>query len=336
LARYLERSLDGPERGAVEAHLLECADCRAVLVDASADLEEGNWEGGSPGLWPTVVPFQRRKPVAAVGGALAAAAVVVLGIWLAPLIRPGDEPTVAELPPPDAQERQASPALPPPGSAAPGVVAREALRRPLLVARLSDAETAAVRNALDTSTLEIPAFVRSLQGRTDILRSSRDPSLPQLRDPIGTRVSSVRPTFAWSAVDGAAYEVTVFDASGETVASSGWIAGTTWMPAEGLERGRIYSWQLGAKSATGIVRVPTLADPQARFEVVNEEEAARVAMLRAQSGDAPVVLGVLLTRAGLLAEAETAFAEAATSPDAEVARRLLASLQAARTGATSQ
>ena len=41
LASYLDGRLMTEERDAVEAHLLECAECRAVVVDAGAIAAEG-------------------------------------------------------------------------------------------------------------------------------------------------------------------------------------------------------------------------------------------------------------------------------------------------------
>jgi len=41
LASYLDGRLTTEGRDAVEAHLLECAECRAVVVDAGAMAAEG-------------------------------------------------------------------------------------------------------------------------------------------------------------------------------------------------------------------------------------------------------------------------------------------------------
>ena len=59
LAEYLERSLQPQDRAAVEAHLLGCEDCRAVLTGAAADVEEA---GQTLPRWPATVSFISGPP----------------------------------------------------------------------------------------------------------------------------------------------------------------------------------------------------------------------------------------------------------------------------------
>jgi hypothetical protein len=132
-------------------------------------------------------------------------------------------------------------------------------------------------------------------------------------------------------VPSAAYEVTVFDANGRRVTTSEWLAEPRWTPTVALSRGGAYSWQLAVRRGDVIIRTPSLTEPEARFSVLTDEEMARVGALRTTAGDAPLVLGIVMARAGLLAEAERAFAQAAARyPESDTPARLMARLRALR------
>jgi tetratricopeptide (TPR) repeat protein len=81
LAVYAEGRLPGAAATAVEAHLAICAECRDVVIDASADVADGRETGAVPPAAP-VLPFRRRKVVIGVTAGLATAAAVLLAAWL--------------------------------------------------------------------------------------------------------------------------------------------------------------------------------------------------------------------------------------------------------------
>jgi tetratricopeptide (TPR) repeat protein len=103
LAEYADGVLDAGARGAVEQHLADCADCRAVVMETMAFLES-NLAIPASATPPIVVPFRARRWVRGVAIGLAAAATLVLAIrvaqpqWVDGLFGPrGDRPELQEL-----------------------------------------------------------------------------------------------------------------------------------------------------------------------------------------------------------------------------------------------
>lgn len=72
LARYLDRRLDASARAAMEAHLIECDQCRQVVNEAA---------GLATRVWPS-----RRGPILAIGGLAAAALALVVVSRTAPVL----------------------------------------------------------------------------------------------------------------------------------------------------------------------------------------------------------------------------------------------------------
>jgi hypothetical protein len=211
------------------------------------------------------------------------------------------------------------------------MVASEAPSQPAALSRLSPSDQDAVREAMRSFKVDVPASLHDLKGPSDPLRNTSDRRV-RLLDPVGTLVSGLRPEFAWEPVQDADYAVVVFDSTGREIQRSGWIPTARWRAARDLQRNAVYSWQL-------LVRRRGAAEPaskpvEARFRVASEQEASELAKLREQAGDDPVIRAILMTRAGFLAEAQTLLEEAgAGSAAADASRRLLADLQAARAGA---
>jgi len=183
----------------------------------------------------------------------------------------------------------------------------------------------------------------------------------------GTFVRSTRPVLSWGAVEGAtAYRVAVFDAQGTAIARGGPMRGTKWTVSGPLRRGALYEWRVvairpaetgtaTAAAGTGDAAVQAAATDApvaetpvpaaaprgpsmerialgaARFRVLaGDESAALERGLRSAPGSR-LVAGVLSARAGLLDDAERELrALAEENPGSDVARGLLASVEAAR------
>jgi hypothetical protein len=279
-----------------------------VLADA-AEFVQQDEPAHVPVLWP-VTRRWTRPSVRKLALGLAAAAVLVVAFRVV------------------RSSRDEVRSVPATGEPSPSVGATEQA-----LSQLPSDDADAVRGVLRTLQIELPASVNDLRGRRPVLRGSRD-GAPRLIDPIGTRVSSTRPEFTWEPVSGATYQVTIFDAEDREVESSGWLDATRWMPAKDLRPGAVYVWTLGIMRGTSILRVPAIADSPARFQVLSTDEAARIAAFEERASGAPTVLGILMVRAGMLADAEAMFAKAAAQePRSEIPQRLLSELRAQRSTA---
>lgn len=85
LAEYADGVLGADVRAEVETHLVDCADCRAVLTETIAFVTSDRAGGRTHGtaFAPRVLPFQSRRWVRGAAAGLAAAAALVLVVRLA-------------------------------------------------------------------------------------------------------------------------------------------------------------------------------------------------------------------------------------------------------------
>jgi hypothetical protein len=102
LAEYADGVLEPGDRADIERHLVDCADCRAVIGETMAFLQ-AHPVAASPNA-AVVVPFRSRRWVTGVVAGLAAAAVLALAVrivrpqWVDGLFGPrGDRPELEEL-----------------------------------------------------------------------------------------------------------------------------------------------------------------------------------------------------------------------------------------------
>lgn len=101
LAAYLDGTLDPPTRDGVEAHLADCAACRAGLAETMTFLREDAARPAAAPAAPRRVPFRSTARRTGLIAALAAAAAVLIVAWVAPQWRPwpaaGDTPELQAL-----------------------------------------------------------------------------------------------------------------------------------------------------------------------------------------------------------------------------------------------
>jgi hypothetical protein len=150
--------------------------------------------------------------------------------------------------------------------------------------------------------------------------------------PVGTMVSSGRPTFRWNMLKGASgYAVKVYDTNFNQVDSSPALTGTEWTPARPLPPGKVYTWQVTATKEGSEVVSPAPPMPEARFKVLGNAEGEELTRALASGRDSHLARGVIYTRAGLLAEAEQEFeALVHMNPRSQAARKLLDNVRALR------
>jgi hypothetical protein len=179
-----------------------------------------------------------------------------------------------------------------------------------------------VEVALTRGAVQVPERIDRLRGGNDVLLgpvgadSAFGPASPK-----ATATISDRPVFRWRPLENAeSYRVSIFDEGLRKISASLAIKDTVWQPEASLGRGKVYLWQVSAKTKMGVVTAPAPPRPEARFEVLSAPEADRLRALQARYPGEHVVVGVALARSGALDEAADELAKA--SADARVARLL--------------
>ncbi len=154
-------------------------------------------------------------------------------------------------------------------------------------------------------TLERPAILDRLVRHRGQLLGAPSVRTFELTAPVGTTVVSDRPTLQWAALPGATgYVVSIFDENFNKVLESKEITDTSWTPESSLPRQCVYIWQVTARSGSDTILAPTPADPEARFEVMPEGQAARIEAARRERPSDHRGIAELCIRAGALQDAE--------------------------------
>ena len=151
-------------------------------------------------------------------------------------------------------------------------------------------------------------------------------------DPVGNVLLADRPTFRWSALDGATgYVVEVYDDAFNLVAASPQLTARSWAAPQTLPRGKVYSWQVRAVKDGQEIKSPRPPAPQARFRVLDRAKADEIARAKRAYPSSHLTLGLLYAQAGLLKEAEQELRLLQrANPDSELARSLLRQIRALR------
>jgi hypothetical protein len=297
IAAYVDSTLDNVERELIHDHLEICRTCAEDVQDLrSVQTTRTN-------VFPIRGLNRNWYLIAAVGAAAAAIAGIL--IWN------------GGTPPNRVEEKIGSSAT------APTAVAVTA------IPNLTPEHRDLIATALRTGRIDIPQSVAELRGREGTLLGTPGATseFKPLR-PISTAVEGTPPLFEWAGrSDATAYVVSVFDTNLEKVAESGPLTAFQWTPAQPLARGRAYIWQVRARTPAGDVIAPAPPAPEARFLVLAQVEADRVASLRERYAGSPLALGVLLAREGLLEEARRYLREVvASNPSSREAQQLLESI----------
>jgi anti-sigma factor RsiW len=196
--------------------------------------------------------------------------------------------------------------------------------------KLTPALQAILKDALTGKRLESSSQLRGLTRRSSALMSSDKLGKSfSVTEPIGRVLISDRPTFRWSALEGATgYVVEVYDTKFNLVATSPQLSANSWA-AQSLPRGSIYTWQVKAIKDGQEVTAPRPPAPQARFRILDQAKADELANARREYASSHLALGLLYAEAGLLKEAEEELrALQKANPDSEIARSLLNQVQA--------
>ncbi len=343
VAAYVDGRLDDIDREIFESRLSLDPALQAEVADLTAMRAAMVRPASAGAAAPSNVrPFRVRgagsKSTIWMLGALAmAAGLTATVVWFAQTTqrRSAAAPvTVAQSEPSASQATTPAPA--PPRVALQdngGVVALDAagalsLSKP--AAPLPDALKQDAIAALSAGTLPQTALPRDVRSGGPLTLMGEAPTAATFAvlAPIATLVRDARPMFRWQTHPRArGYIVAIFNDRLEPVASSGQLtaAATTWAPAVDLKPGTTYQWQVTAVLPNGQSEpAPAPPLPEARFRVLSAAQRDTLDHQLAEAGDSNLLRGLVFTHAGVLDEAEHAFADlSAANPTYDRARDLL-------------
>jgi anti-sigma factor RsiW len=355
-AAYVDRHLTGEELRIVDDHLTHCEECVLAVNDLrdfrneiapSLDREYRPATVPSPAQAPSrgwlaalVTPF-RTSPVPAFGGAALAILLMAIIAWFVWRKAEQQGPQIAQTPAPVSQPSVAPQPESPPASQPAPVVAQLNDGAGLLTldeqGKLSGADQLppayqdALKKALSTGRVERSSQLQGLTRASSSLMGSDNPQDSfAVLDPVGNVLLTNRPTFRWSAMEGATgYVVEVYDEKFNPVATSPQVTAPTWTTT--LPRGNVYSWQVKAMKDGQEITSPRPPAPQAKFRVLDQSKANEIANARRAYGSSHLTLGLLYADAGLLREAEQEFRLLQkANPNSDLARNLLRQVQTLR------
>lgn len=192
---------------------------------------------------------------------------------------------------------------------------------------------ARIAAAVRTGNLSISNDALRLKGSAGVLMGPQgEASGLRVRSPIGKVITTDRPQFTWSRVEGAeSYSVEIFDANFNKIASSPPLTAAQWRSTSALPRGREYIWQVTAIRNGESLRAPSRPAPDAKFMILSASKLSEIERAKRSYGRSNLVLGILYAEAGLLDDAEREFqALLRKNPGSDSVRRLLNKVRAAR------
>ena len=353
-AEYVDKNLTGESLQVVNDHLAGCEQCVLAVADLRTfrnEIAPSLDREYSPTLvpmttrdswWTRFASFFRVSPVPAFGSAALAVLLVALVAWFVWRRTDERQPQIAVAPTPVSQPSPATetPSLPPQPEAVPVVAQLNDGNGVLTLDKegnLSGAENlpatykTLVTKALTTQRIGKSSQLEGLSRPPSSLMSSDNPKEQfSVLYPVGDVMMTNYPTFRWSPLEGATgYEVEVYDAQFNLVASSPRVTNTSW--ATSLGRGQVYSWQVKAIKDNQEITSPRPPAPQARFRVLDQNRANELSKAKRAYGSSHLTLAVLYADAGLLKEAEQELRLLRrANPNSDLATKLLRQVQALR------
>lgn len=195
-----------------------------------------------------------------------------------------------------------------------------------------------IATAMREGKLEIPAAIQSIASKREVLAGEpNESSAFRAKGPVATAVRERMPRFRWGAQPEASeYRIRVVDWQTGEVVMTGESDGprTEWTPAEPLEAGKVYQWQVEAlQNKEVIARTPKPPEPEARFKVLSDNERLNVESISRSASKSHLAMAVAYVQAGLLDDAaEQLQILAKENPDSQVPEKLLAQIKTARAG----
>jgi anti-sigma factor RsiW len=345
LMAYTQGRLDEVDHELVESHLESCAQCatRAQELAHSAGHRADLLPISTHGQTSPPAPWTRLSAAwdrfLSVPLALRVAATVamttLLAIAVMLLLQTGTDRREIVEHPPAPKPSDAPQQGPQPEAPAPILLALKdgpeqiTLEEQNNVTGLESVDHQRVKTALTTGRVQRPGMPRELLGSSAPTMGRPGGSAFALLYPVGRIDESDRPTFHWRPLAGSvSYQVTIADpeAGYKEVATSPELRDTKWKVDRRLERGRVYSWQVIARTDGGEEKAP-----EAKFKVLERAKANEVARAKRAYAGRHLVLGLVYAEAGLIDEAEREFmALVRDNPQSPIAKNLLDDLRAKR------
>jgi hypothetical protein len=368
MKRYRQNALDPGEWLEIDDHLTACEDCRhklretvparETLLALQADMRaEPRIE--EPGLWKRFLELSglaayrdrqaqerarfKLTPRVAVTAVIISLLLAVTALWLRSredkrnVRKTTSSPTMPPQPSPNPPPNL-PPELPPQIQIAindgGGRVTLDAQGKLAGLESLTPSAQQLVRAALTTQKIETPKMLKELEGVSVLAMGGSSNESFKLIRPVGKIVVDNQPTFRWQPLgDASSYQVTITDpkANYKEVAVSPALSNPEWRVARPLVRGRVYAWQVTARTDGREIKAPSRDAPEARFGVLEQEKATELAQAKRDYAGRRLVLGLYYAQAGLLDEAEREFqALTMANPESVVAKNLLRNVRVKR------
>lgn len=339
---YVDGTLDEVDEEIVEGHLEVCASCAGVARDLRAFKQQLAATPAQPATVTTLPPARSRKPLLMVALAAAAMLLLALAVTLPLQQRARDLQDRVALLERDRESLKEQVTqlqdrlnnidnrIDQPDNSSMITAINDARGRITIdssgtiagLSGLSAQETEMVRLALQKGGLPLPAERELVRGSSD---QTGDGVPFALIEPLAKTIESDRPKFRWQPVAGAlSYQVTIYASNYQEVIKSEPLTVAEWSVPQALERGRIYIWEVAARTDGRELVSHQAPAPPARFKVLDRARAQELASVRRRFPDSHLMRGLSYARAGLLAEAEVELrALAAANKDSAIARKLL-------------
>jgi hypothetical protein len=326
LAAYLEGRMDELDFECASLHLEECSSC---MEKTSAAFEHSleyprlsrSARRNHALTWSRYLPSVQSISSPRLQLALAAALVIasVLTLWVLLQPKPAS-PQVADSSPeetvsPDESRQQPIPPVqmgPGAGSntghGVDGSISNRMDANAKSEIREGKSQQDAMERVLIARNLVMPPAIEMLDRTPSITVRGTQASIQffTIVRPFATVVGNDRPTFCWTALDGAtSYIVSVFDADLHLIKTSEPLNETHWLTPDRLERGIVYTWTVTALKDGQEIIAP--APPaRAEFKILGRAELRRLNHLVGRTAS-HAARGVLYAETGLLDEAEKEF-----------------------------
>jgi hypothetical protein len=320
LAAYVEGRSDELDFECASLHLQECSSCMEKVSDAFEHTLEYPRSRRRASSKPSSF-WNRRLPIFQITSLprlrLAAAAVLLLALALIGwgLLQPKSEKSqlAGARPPetvfPDPSQPLTVPVQPAPSAGSDiGEKADESTPSQVLEKSEGRRQEDDFERALIAKNLTMPPTIEMLDRTPSIsVRGNRAASQSfSIIRPFTTVISNDRPTFSWTALNGAtSYAVSVYDADLHLVRTSESLIETQWLMPDRLEAGMVYTWMVTARKDGQEIIAPA-APARAEFKILEKSELMKLNR-RINRTISHATRGVLYAEAGLLDEAEKEF-----------------------------